>query len=119
MRGHLASSVRSFDVKLQAERPHHLQDRRKLRVASGGERLVKAFAPQAGIAGNLCHPFGASDITQRRYHDSSVAILERSVKIRGHILFGFQMLGHIPGRVSTFFCSMLISYTLPASSRAV
>ena len=42
-------------------------------------------------------PFGAGDVTQRRHHQRGVAILQRSIKIGGHVLFGFEMLGHIPG----------------------
>ena len=41
----ISSRMRCLSVELQPKRPHDFQDRGKLWVASGRERLVEALAP--------------------------------------------------------------------------
>lgn len=62
--------------KLQPRRPHDPHQRRERRVSFRAGRLVKRFAAEAGLAGNLSNPARAGDQAQRGGDDRRVAARE-------------------------------------------
>src|SRR5438445_11252619 len=80
----------------QAERSNNLEDGREFWIASGGQRLVKAFATQARFPRDLRHSLGARDIAQRSSYQRGVPVFQRSFEIRCYLLIALQMLYRIP-----------------------
>ena len=73
------------------------QDGGEIRIALAGERLVKAFAGQPGIAGNLSHTLGTGNIAKCLGDEGSISIclFEASLQVSGHLLRSSEMFGNV------------------------
>ncbi len=78
----------NLGVQSQSKRFDHFENGIQTRTAVTGECLVKTLARQAGVAGHLGHPFGASDVAKRLGDECgiSIGLFETCFEISGHLL---------------------------------
>lgn len=89
-----------MSVQLYTQRPNHLEDGRKRRVALGRECFVETFPRQPRIVGKLRHATGAGDVSQRRTNQAPVAGVFRyaGIQIQRHIFIRIKIIRRIPTR---------------------
>jgi hypothetical protein len=79
-------SLAGLGVRLQPEGLNNLKNSIKAGGALPGERLIKALAREPGVAGDLCHSFGACDVPQGFCNERGVSVrfLKACFKVSCH-----------------------------------
>jgi len=61
-------------MQLDAQRAHDPENRAKLRITAGGQRLIEALAAESGLTSHLSHALGARDVPESRSYDARIAL---------------------------------------------
>ncbi len=69
--------------ELDAESFDDAEKRGEPRVAAGGQSFIKGFACDTGLAGELSHAHGASDVGECGRNQCRIAVLEGGSEISG------------------------------------
>lgn len=98
-----------FGMQSKLERSDHLHDGGELRVTFGRKRLVKPFAGDACVAGQLAHAPSPRNRSKGDADEAAVSrvVLDAGVQVGGHVLVGLQEVRRVVAREFFSHCSIL------------